>query len=58
MKEGHFHTIEIIAMSGLTAALAFHAFRFIGAKLATSGNAPTQRLGRGLLGVFTFGATA
>ena len=49
------HTIEIIAISALTTAVAFHAFRFIGAKLSqTSGEGVLSKLGRGVLGVFTF----
>lgn len=49
------HTLEIIAISALTTAVAFHAFRFIGGKLSgVSGGGVPSKLGRGILGVFTF----
>ena len=49
------HTLEIIAISALTTAVAFHAFRFIGAKLSQrGGDGVPSKLGRGVLGVFTF----
>lgn len=49
------HTLEIIAISAITTAVAFHAFRFLGGKLSqTSGDGIPSKLGRGVLGVFTF----
>ena len=49
------HTIEIIFVASLTTAVAFHAWRFIGAKLAqTPEDGIPSKLGRGVLGVFTF----
>lgn len=49
------HTLEIIAISAVTTAVAFHAFRFIGAKLSQmGGDGVVSKIGRGTLGVFTF----
>lgn len=55
----HFHTTaEAIILTALGTAVAFHAFRFLGAKLSKSDNGKVAKTGRAIAGVFTFGTSA
>lgn len=52
----HFHTLEIVFVAGLSAAITFHTMRFAGAKLAKSKSEGVAKFGRALAGTFTFGS--
>ena len=53
----HWHTsADVIILTALGTALAFHAFRFLGGKLAKNTNGAPASLGRGVLGLFSFGS--